>query len=240
MRLILFDVDGTLVDVQASGRWAMNRAFEAVFDLPDAEPFSAGLRFDGMTDPIIVRAIAEAAGIPEAELEAKAAPFERAFLENLGSRLAAMGDKRALPGVADLLDRLAGVSMARVGLLTGNIEKGARLKLSSVGLSGYFETGGFGSDAADRAAIGLIARRRFEEKLDRPIDPDDVTVVGDSLEDIRAARANGYRCLAVGTGWTDPDALRAAAPDLFMTDLTDFGLAMQFLFGTRGAPARSG
>ena len=133
-----------------------------------------------------------------------------------------------------------GVSMASVGLLTGNAEKGARLKLSSVGLSGYFETGAFGSDAADRASIGRIARRRFEDKLSRRIDPADVTVVGDSLEDVRAARENGYRSLAVGTGWTDPEALQAEKPDLFMADLTDFGRTMQFIFGTRGAPVPSG
>lgn len=237
MTLILFDVDGTLVDVQSSGRWAMNRAFEAVFGLADAEPFSRGLRFDGLTDPIIVGAIARAAGIPESALQEKAGAFERTFLEKLASRLETLEGKRALPGVVDLLDRLAGVSMASVGLLTGNIEKGARLKLSSVGLSGYFETGAFGSDAADRATIGRIARQRFEEKLGCRIEPREVTVVGDSLADIQAARENGYRCLAVGTGWTDPDVLRAENPDLFMPDLTDFGRTMQFIFGTRGTPS---
>lgn len=234
LKLILFDVDGTVLDAGGSGRWAMTRAFEEVFGIPDAEPFARHVRFDGLTDSSILREIAANASVSPGALEDRSAPLRQAFLRHLERRLAENADKRVLPGVVELLDRLEGVSMACVGLLTGNIETGARLKLASVGLSRYFELGGFGSDAPDRAGIGRVAVQRFESKLSTSIDPSDVIAVGDSAEDVKAARANGFRSLAVGTGWTGHDVLRALEPDLFVEDLTDHGQIMRFIFGSRG------
>lgn len=233
-RLILFDIDGTLLDAGGSGRWAMTRAFEEVFGIEDAEPFSRSVRFDGMTDPLILGEIARNASIPEDRLATHAARLEASFLRHLEQRLAATPARRALPGVIDLLDRLSGVGMTAVGLATGNIEAGARLKLASVGLSDYFAAGGFGSDAVDRAGIGQVARRRFERRLGATLEPGEILIVGDSPEDVRAARANGFRSLAVGTGWCGHDALRRLEPDLFLEDLSDFGAVMQFVFGARG------
>jgi len=234
LKLVLFDVDGTLLDAGGSGRWAMTRAFEDVFGIADATPFAREVRFEGMTDPGILASIANNAGIDEARLSGQAAAIEEAFLRHLEHRLARTPGRRVLPGVIDLLDRLAGVAYASVGLLTGNIEAGARLKLGSVGLSGYFDLGGFGGDAPDRAGIGRVARSRFERRHNAVIDPADVVVVGDSTEDVRAGRANGYRTLAVGTGWTGHDEIRALEPDLFLPDLTDYARVLQFIFGTRG------
>lgn len=238
MILVLFDVDGTLLDAGGSGRWAMTRAFEEVFGIQDAAPYAHTVRFDGMTDPGILMSIARNAGIDRERLEREAAVIQQAFLRHLEARLHQTPGRRVLPGVIDLLDRLAGVRLASVGLLTGNIEAGARLKLSSVGLSDYFDMGGFGDDAADRAGIGRVARSRFECRLDMTIAPADVVVVGDSTEDVRAGKINGYRTLAVGTGWGDHEEIRAMEPDLFLPDLTDYGGVMQFIFGTRGAPGR--
>jgi phosphoglycolate phosphatase len=234
VKLILFDIDGTLLDVGGSGRWAMTRAFEEVFGIADADPFTRQVKFDGMTDPGILREIAENASVDPRRLVEQAVALRRSFLGHLEKRLAETPNKRVLPGVVDLLDRLAGVSMARVGLLTGNVQPGARLKLASVGLSDYFDLGGFGEDADDRAGVGRVAVKRFEERLAGTIDPRDVIAVGDSLEDVRAARANGFRSLAVGTGWAGHEAIRALEPDLFVEDLTDYGAVMQFIFGTRG------
>lgn len=233
MKLVLFDVDGTLLDAGGSGRWAMTRAFEEVFGIPDAEPFARPVRFDGMTDPGILLSIARNAAIDVDRLGREAAVIEQAFLRHLEHRLTQTPGRRVLPGVMDLLDRLAGIGMASVGLLTGNIEAGARLKLASVGLSEYFNLGGFGGDAEDRAGIGRVARRRFERKFEIKIEPADVVVIGDSTEDVRAGRINGYRTLAVGTGWTDYELIRAQGPDLFMEDLSDYAGVMQFIFGTR-------
>ena len=228
-------MDGTLLDAGGAGRWAMTRAFEEVFGIADAGPFSRIVRFDGMTDPGILRSIARNAGIGDDRLQSSSAAIEESFLRHLETRLDNTPARRVLPGVIDLLDRLAGVRMASVGLLTGNIEAGARLKLASVGLSSYFELGGFGGDAPDRAGIGISARKRFEQQLDISIDPADVVVIGDSTEDVRAGRINGYRTLAVGTGWTEHETIRAMEPDLLVADLTDYAGVMQFIFGTRGS-----
>lgn len=233
-RLVLFDVDGTLLDAGGSGRWALSRAFEEVFGIADAEPFTRQVAFDGMTDPEIHAAIARNASLSESRVRGSSSELQRSFLSHLERRLSGAVARRALPGVVDLLDGLAGVNGAAVGLATGNIEAGARLKLASVGLAERFDLGGFGGDAPDRAGIGRVARERFETASGEPIDPRAVILVGDSVQDVLAARANGYRSLAVGTGWTPPERLKAQEPDLYLDDLGDYGGVMRFLFGSRG------
>lgn len=233
-RLVLFDVDGTLLRAGGAGRWAMARAIEQVFGLPDADPFTHPVRFEGNTDPGILAEIAHNAAIPQEELRRRAAEIQQAFLGHLEARLRAAPAPQALPGVMDLLDRLAPVSIAGVGLLTGNVRAGAMLKLASVALDRYFTLGGFGEDAPDRAGIGMVARQRFQESLHRGIEPQEVFAIGDSTEDIRAAKTNGFRSISVGTGWTDPDLLRSLEPDLFVDDLSDYGSLMQFIFGSKG------
>ena len=107
------------------------------------------------------------------------------------------------------------------GLLTGNTRRGAKLKLAAAALGNTFEMGAFGSDGHDRAALGRLARERFEREHKQKIPPTDFVVVGDSIEDVRAARENGFRCLAVGTGWTSLELLRKEGADLTVEDLSD-------------------
>ena len=220
MTLALFDVDGTLVNAGGAGRWALERAFEATFGIEDAGTFSGKVRFNGRTDPTIVADIAALAGVDAGRLAARRRDLEGTYLRLLEARLAETGSARALPGVAALLDRLASRGIPS-GLLTGNIERGAVLKLGAVGLARYFPSGAFGSDHEDRNVLGRLARERFESRLGLAIDARDVVVVGDAVEDVRAARANGYRSLAVASGWTEADLLRAEKPDLLLQDLRD-------------------
>jgi phosphoglycolate phosphatase-like HAD superfamily hydrolase len=222
VRFILFDIDGTLIDGSGIGRRALERAFADVFDM-DAVPDVAGrVTFNGALDPDIHRQMAEVLGLAPEQLERLRDELHARYLHHLRSTARQGPGSRVLPGVRALLERLAGRSDVALGLLTGNIEAGARLKLEPHDLNRFFPTGGFGEDGptrADvaRAAVGRLARRNGGEA---PA-PGRVLVVGDSIRDVECGRANGYRTLAVQTGWTPREELAAAGPDLLVADLSE-------------------
>lgn len=227
MRLALFDVDGTLVDARGAGRWALERAFERVYGLERKEGFSGGVRFDGATDPGIITEIAALIGVGPERLAGDRRRLEETYLGFLRERLSGEGASRPLPGVVSLLTALA-VQGIPVGLVTGNIELGARLKLQAAGIARYFEAGAFGSDGGNRVALARLARERFEGRLGRSISPPQVVLFGDSTEDVRAARVNGYRSLAVATGVANRADLQAARPDRLEADLSGTGAILKW------------
>jgi phosphoglycolate phosphatase-like HAD superfamily hydrolase len=127
---------------------------------------------------------------------------------------------RILPGLPALLDTLAARDDIALGLLTGNFERGARIKLSRVELDGYFPFGSFGDEQFDRNDLPPVALDRAFDLLGRRFDPADTVIVGDSLLDIACAKAHGLKCLAVATGWTSAQTLADAGPDWLVPDLT--------------------
>ena len=118
-----------------------------------------------------------------------------------------------------------------LGLLTGNIEPAARLKLEPFGLNGFFADGGFGSDDADRREIARIAAAKLSTRCGIEFSGSQVTVVGDTEHDIDCARANGYRSVAIDYGWTPREALEAARPDGLLDDFLDLATVLRVLFG---------
>lgn len=218
MKLALFDIDGTLVDAGGSGRLALCRAFEKVFGVRGMEALAADVPFDGATDTWILSAFAERAGVEEARFQGCRLEFEPVYLELLRGILAGEIRPRVLPGVVALLEALHGAGV-HLGLVTGNIRSGARVKLGAAGLDPWFREGAFGDDSAERADLARIARERFESLAGEPIPPALTLHVGDSRQDVRAARANGYLSLAVGTGWTSLEDLEAEGPGLALPDL---------------------
>ncbi len=200
----LFDIDGTLLESGGAGARALARAFEAVLGTP--LPFD-GVRFDGATDPWLVREILGRAGrAPDAGTIS--AVLAR-YVELLPAALSASTGYRLLPGVVPLLDDLAAAG-APVGLCTGNVAPGAQAKLAHGGLWGRFPFGGFGSDAEGRDQIVRAALRRAAEALGRPVAPDEALVVGDTPRDVAAARAAGVPSLAVASGRHGVEELREA------------------------------
>lgn len=223
-KAFLFDIDGTLITTGGAGRTAMSRAFEDLFHVPD--PFH-GDTFSGKTDPIIFRTAAvRHFGRDPTPDEERA--FNEHYLECLPEDLAASPDYRVLPGMDRLLEALASRPDCLLGLCTGNMEPGARLKLEQGDLNRFFEFGGFGSDSGDRALLTRLACERAADRAGGPVDP---LVVGDSTRDEKAARDNGFPVALVATGWTEPEVLRDLAPDFFFESFEDTESAVALLLG---------
>jgi phosphoglycolate phosphatase-like HAD superfamily hydrolase len=241
MKLLLFDVDGTLVLTGGAAVRAMNDAFHEVFGVAGAFEH---VPMPGRTDGAILadaftRAIPQsqiladalsAAGVRPADGEIaryKAAYFRR-FEEEIHSpvpvdpvRPTRHRFKGVLPGVRELLDALHARPDVFLGLLTGNYEQGARIKLEYFDLWRYFRCGAYGDDSLDRHALVPVAVARSREAGCPPVDPEDVVIIGDTPLDVACAREAGVSCLSVATGGYGADALRTAGADSVFESLED-------------------
>jgi phosphoglycolate phosphatase-like HAD superfamily hydrolase len=218
MRLFLFDVDGTLITARGAGSRAMGRALRAVFGATGPiEQYD----FSGKTDPQIVTDLMTAAGLYPAEITTRLPAFFERYVELLGEEIGDGSGVKLMPGMDELVRRLADYPRAVVGLLTGNIEAGARVKLTPTGLWEYFRVGAYGSDDAERTRLPAVAARRAEALLGEPIPPREVVVIGDTPLDIGCARAFGGVAVAVATGRHSTDALAALEPDLLFPNFAD-------------------
>jgi phosphoglycolate phosphatase-like HAD superfamily hydrolase len=214
VRLVLFDVDGTLIRTGGAGAQAFARVFATEFGLVDGV---ARLRFGGRTDVSLVREVFDQHGVP-----ATKANFRRFFERYVFwlDHLLADGQGGAIPGVWEFLRQLQALPHPPLlGLLTGNIRLGAEIKLRRFGLWDIFRTGGFGDDHEDRNQIAAIARDRGCRVLGEVLRGEQIVVVGDTPHDIRCARAIGAQALAVATGGSRLDDLRAHAPGWAVADL---------------------
>lgn len=208
----LFDIDGTLLRAGGAGRRAFNKAMEEL-----TGPVVAGvaeMKFDGMTDRLIAREALALSGVAFEERLADALLVR--YLEHLPGELDSPAF-RVLPGAAATLARLQGRSAA-LGLCTGNLALGARLKLRHAGLDGFFDWSpaglhGFAEDGEARARLVAAAVARVSAGLGRAVDPAEVLIIGDTPRDVSAAREVGCRVLCVATGNFDVAALAAVHPD---------------------------
>lgn len=219
-RIILFDVDGTLIRSGGAATRALERAFAVALGLEDVV---ADFSFAGMTDRLIFRRMLEAQG-----LEAGEDHIERileAYPEILREEIAAAEGYRVNPGIEEGLQALAlsGRGDVAVGLGTGNVEEGARIKLERADLNRHFPFGGFGCDAEDRAELLAAGAARGAERLGRPVAECSVLVVGDTPRDVSAAHAIGARCLALATGGASRPALAEAGADHLFDDMAEAG-----------------
>lgn len=213
--LLLFDIDGTLIDGSGAGGLAMNQAFARVCGVDAA---GHGVPTEGRTDLEILGAMAERLGLPMDE--ATREHLLQAYLEAL-PRTLQIRDAKLLPGVRELVTALAGDARCRLALGTGNVVAGARCKLARFGLEGHFPTGGFGDDAIRRPAVIAAALSAARRHYGIAFSAERTVVIGDSPRDVEAARANGLRVLAVGTGRMGPGPVAEARPDVLFPDLTD-------------------
>ncbi len=224
-RLLLFDVDGTLLSSGPASRAAFASALIDVFGTSgDLSNYA----FEGKLDPVIVGELMREAGI-DSEVVVERLPWALAlYLDRLEDALA-VERPRLKPGVPELLERVVAAPMAVPALLTGNVERGARIKLSAAGLWHHFRFGVFGDEAPRREKLGPLALARAKEKTGISFDGRDCIVVGDSPNDVACGKAIGARVVAVATGKTPAERLWAAGADVVFTDFSDLDAASEAL-----------
>lgn len=215
MLVCLFDIDGTLLSSGGAGKAAMEAALGSEFGVSELR---GRVPFSGRTDRAIGRDLFSLHDIEESPHHWQR--FLTAYLGHLPDCLA-KHDGRVLPGIARLLVDLGGREDVALGLLTGNVRDGARLKLGHYGLFHHFAFGGFGDHHLDRCDVAREALTAVRSHLNGSVDLDRLWVIGDTPLDIACARSIGARVAAVGTGWHSMDELAAEQPDLLLADLTD-------------------
>lgn len=217
-RLILFDIDGTLIRTGGAGVRAFARVAERLYGIPDG---TRGIRFHGRTDGSIVQEFLQAHGLPDSEASRR--HFLEAYVFLLDEELHRHPGELC-PGIASLLQAAPQVPHLPVlGLLTGNIRLGAGLKLAAHGLATSFVLGAFGDDHLDRNALAQIALERGSRHLGCRLSGEEVLVVGDTRADVECARAIGARCLAVATGGETLAGLLEHSPAEAATSLEGWG-----------------
>lgn len=225
MKLLLFDVDGTLISAGGAGRQALNLAAEKIYGAKDA---CSELSLAGRTD---LYNFGEACRLATGRKPtgAHVGRLRREYLRHLPRFVTRAVEKNTyvvFPGLADLLKRLKRSRRVLLGLGTGNLERGARIKLKPSGFNDYFSFGGFGSDAFDRATLLKIAARRARRRARQPLES--VYVIGDTPHDVAAGRAAGFKTVAVATGWSSREELAAAKPDHLAGDYRDLSQWLKF------------
>jgi phosphoglycolate phosphatase len=217
MKLILFDIDGTLVDCGGQARTAFATALHAVFG--EAGPIDE-YDFSGKTDTRIVVDLMTGAGRPRDEIMATLPRLKDEYLDTL-ERSLERERMRVLPGIEPLLEHLVERDDVVLALLTGNFERGARIKLSRHDLNRYFGFGSFGDNVFDRNDLPPIALERALASTGRSFAARDTMIIGDSVLDVGCARANGIPVLAVATGRTARADLESAGPTWIVDDLSN-------------------
>lgn len=226
-RLLLFDIDGTLVSggpAKEAFHLALVEAFGTAGDIEVHE-------FSGKTDPQIARELLRGAGLDDARIDVGLPALWTAYLRELEARLPTL-PMEVLPGVRELVDTLATLQDVALGLVTGNIADGARLKLTSAGLHERFRLGGYGSDAEERDHLPGVALERAHAELGVRFQADRVVVIGDTPRDVACGRAHGLLTVAVATGNFTSDELRRAGAHAVVDDFSDTHRTLDILLGS--------
>lgn len=223
--IVLFDVDGTLITTGGAGRRALERAFDVALEHPGAFDFS----FAGMTDRAIIRGGLEGSRFPATD-----EMVERVmgvYLEVLRDEVESADRYFVHAGILDAILALHAIPNVEVGLGTGNIEAGARIKLDRAELNPHFAFGGFGCDSEDRAELIGAGARRGAERLGLSLEECQLVIIGDTPKDTAAAHANGGECIAVATGGASREDLEASDARWVFDDLD--GVSVPELLGLR-------
>lgn len=227
MRLILFDIDGTLLRDGMASKIAFARALRETYNTTG--PID-NFKFAGMTDPECVTAIMRLAGIDEQTIYQRRTECLRRYVEILPAEMRNHDDSKLFPGVRELLERLNKIDTVIVGLLTGNVLRGAELKLKRWDLEHYFRFGAYGDEHEDRSVLAQIALEKARTLSGRPFTGGETTVIGDTPKDVTCARAIGARAVVVATGSVGRDELAGAGPDALLESFENHDAALRAMF----------
>ena len=229
MKLVLFDIDGTLLRSDGAGRRAVTRALREVFGSTGPTDYW----FDGKTDPQIVRDLMRLDGHDDARIDADMRRLLDRYVGYLQEELTAPGFRASpLPGIPELLDALEQRDDVILGLLTGNIEPGARAKLTAVGIEpSRFRVGAFGSDHEHRPELPAIAQRRTRDSLGVHVEGPAMVVIGDTPADVTCGKSLGARAIGVATGRFSVEELLAHEPAAAFPDLTRTDEVLDVILG---------
>ncbi|MCX7792925.1 MAG: HAD hydrolase-like protein [Thermodesulfovibrionales bacterium] len=220
--LILFDIDGTLIDSGEAGTRSLDLTFRALFSIENA---FRDISMAGKTDIQIMKEGLLKHGI---SFDGNLPVIIETYLKNLRREINNPW-KHLKPGIKELLERLSEIEGIHLGLLTGNLEQGARIKLEPFGLNRYFPSGAFGSDDEDRNRLLPIAIQRFRLLTGRTFSPEDCIVIGDTPRDVYCSKPYGARCIAVATGPYKPESLKKAGADVVFEDMSNVDEVLKFL-----------
>jgi len=216
MKLLLFDIDGTLLLSGGAGLRGMNRAFEKMYGIAD---ILNGITLSGRTDDKIIMDAYAKAG--RAFSYSELAKFKALYFQFIEQEMRVDGPrKRTMPGVATLLPELAARENVYMGLLTGNWEKSGRAKLDHFGLNKYFDFGAFSDDSSDRNELAPIAINRFTAQHALAPAADQIYIIGDTPADIHCAKPHGVVSVAVAAAGHSVEELKPHDPDYLFEDLT--------------------
>ena len=229
MKLVLFDIDGTILHTHGAGKRAVHRALHEVFGTVGPD----GHRFDGKTDRQIVRELMTLAGHGDAHIDAHMDALLERYVAYLREELdAADRPPHVYPGVREVLDAVEAREDAMLGLLTGNLREGARAKLESAGFEwARFRVCAFGSDHERRPELPAVARTRAEQRLGRSLAGPDVVIIGDTPADVTCGNGIGARGIGVATGKYTERELRAAGAVATFADLADTRAVLDAIVG---------
>lgn len=229
LRLALFDIDGTLLLSDGAGRRAIHRALLEVFGAVGPEDH----RFDGKTDPQIVRELMRHEGHDDDHIDSRMQRLLERYVTYLVEEMAdPRHEPQVLPGVLPLLDALHGRDDVVLGLLTGNLVEGARVKLAGVGIDPeLFVVGAYGSDHENRPELPAIALARANERLGLALGGRDVVVIGDTPSDVTCGRGIGARAIGVATGHFSTHELAGHGAVAAFDDLSNTAAVVRAIIG---------
>ncbi|ACF14102.1 Haloacid dehalogenase domain protein hydrolase [Chloroherpeton thalassium ATCC 35110] len=216
-KLVLFDIDGTLVKVEGISRNALIEALRKVYG---SEGSAATYSFAGKMDGVIIYEVMRESGLLDNHIQARFEDVKQTYID-IFKQCAEQNHVQLLDGVVALLDELAAHSDVVLGLLTGNFEDSGRHKLALSGINHYFSFGAFAEDGHERIDLPEVAVDRAYHRTGKRFTGKDVVIIGDTEHDVRCAKVLNSKCIAVATGYYSIESLEAGKPDHVVENLRD-------------------